>query len=141
MFAFGQPLVETFVIPPIAYTVMALPMLLSSNEVAIGSLHTSIEEASKSLGANSLRTFLSVVVSNTVPGILAGGVLMFIRIVGEYTMSALLYGIHNRPISISIVTNIQEYETGISLAYGVLVILLCYGALALIFKLDKNRFV
>ena len=47
---------------------------------------------------------------------------MFIRTVGEYTMSALLYGVHNRPVSISIITNMQEYHIGISLAYGVLVI-------------------
>ncbi len=141
IFAFNVPLIGSYIILPIAYTVMALPMLLSSNEVAIGSLHHTMEEASKSLGAGPLRTFVSVVIPNTVPGILAGGVLMFIRMIGEYTMSALLYGIHNRPISISIVTNLQEYETGISLAYGVLVILVCYVALALIFKLDKNRFV
>lgn len=141
MFAFNVPLIGSYIILPIAYTVMALPMLLSSNEVAIGSLHHTMEEASKSLGAGPLRTFVSVVIPNTVPGILAGGVLMFIRMIGEYTMSALLYGIHNRPISISIVTNLQEYETGISLAYGVLVILVCYVALAIIFKLDKNRFV
>ena len=140
-FAFNHPLIGGFIILPIAYTVVALPMLLSSNEVAIGSLHGNIEEASKSLGAGPLRTFLNIIVPNTIPGILAGGVLIFIRMIGEYTMSALLYGIHNRPISISIVTNMQEYQTGISLAYGVLVIVVCYIALALVFKLDKNRFV
>ena len=140
-FALNQPLIGSFIILPIAYTIMALPMLLSSNEVAIGSLHSSLEEASKSLGAGPLRTFLNVIIPNTVPGILAGGALMFIRMIGEYTMSALLYGIHNRPISISIVTNMQEYETGISLAYGVLVIAVCYIVLAIVFRLDKNRFV
>ena len=141
IFAFNIPLIGGFIILPIAYTIAALPMLLSSNEVAIGSLHSNLEEASRSLGAGPLRTFLNVIVPNTVPGILAGGALMFIRMVGEYTMSALLYGVHNRPISISIVTNMQEYETGISLAYGVLVIVVCYAVLALVFRLDKNRFV
>ena len=140
IFAFNVPLIGSYIILPIAYTIMALPMLLSSNEVAIGSLHSNLEEASKSMGAGPLRTFTNVILPNTMPGILAGGVLMFIRMMGEYTMSALLYGVHNRPISISIVTNMQEYEVGISLAYGVLVILVCYVALALIFKLDKNRF-
>ena len=140
VFAFNVPLIGSYIILPIAYTIMALPMLLSSNEVAIGSLHSNLEEASKSMGAGPLRTFTNVILPNTMPGILAGGVLMFIRMMGEYTMSALLYGVHNRPISISIVTNMQEYEVGISLAYGVLVILVCYVALALIFKLDKNRF-
>lgn len=141
VFSFNQALIGGFAILPIAYVIYSLPMLLSSNELAIGSLHRNMEEASKSLGASGLRTFASVVLPNTVPGILAGGVLVFIRVIGEYTMSALLYGIHNRPISISIVTNMQEYETGISLAYGVIVILVCYVALAIIFRLDKNRFV
>lgn len=140
IFSLNQALIGGFAILPIAYIIYSLPMLLSSNEVAIGSMHENMEEASRSLGANSLYTFLHVVVPHTVPGILAGGVLMFIRTVGEYTMSALLYGVSNRPISISIVTNMQEYETGISLAYGVLVILVCYIALALVFRLDSKRF-
>ena len=38
------------------------------------------------------------------------------------------------------VVNMQEYNVGISLAYGVIVIAICYAALALIFKLDKERF-
>ena len=65
---------------------------------------------------------------------------MFIRTGGEYTMSALLYGVHNRPVSISIITNMQEYHIGISLAYGVLVIAVCCAARAVVMKLDRKRF-
>ena len=86
------------------------------------------------------QTFLRVTLPNITPGIAAGGVLIFIRTLGEYTMSALLYGVYNRPISISIVTNMQEYKMGLSLAYGVIVIGICYAALAVIFQLDKKRF-
>lgn len=114
----------------------ALPMLLTSNEVAIRGLHPSLEEAAHSLGADMLRTFSHVILPNIAPGIMAGGILILIRMIGEYTMSALLYGVYNRPISISIITNMQEYNVGISLAYGVLVIAICYASLALIFKLD-----
>ena len=66
---------------------------------------------------------------------------MFIRTIGEYTMSALLYGVYNRPISISMVTNMQEFHIGISLAYGVFVIAFSYLALGLVFHLDKKRFI
>ena len=38
------------------------------------------------------------------------------------------------------VTAMQEYKMGLSLAYGVIVILICYTALGIIFKLDKKRF-
>lgn len=140
VFAFGDSLIGGFYIVPIAYTITALPLLLSSNEVAIQGLNKNLEEASKSLGANMVQTFRDVIIPNIAPGIMAGGVLVFIKTIGEYTMSALLYGVHNRPIAISMVTNMQEYYVGISLAYGVIVIAICYIALAVIFKLDKERF-
>jgi len=140
VFAFGNALIGGFYIVPVAYTITSLPLLLSSSEVAIQGLNKNLEEASKSLGANVFQTFKNVIVPNIAPGIMAGGVLVFIKMIGEYTMSALLYGVYNRPISISMITNMQEYKIGISLAYGVIVIVICYAALALIFKLDKKRF-
>lgn len=140
IFAFNQSLIGGFYILPIAYTITALPLLLSSNEVAIQGLNANMEEASKSLGANMFYTFLHVILPNIAPGIMAGGALVFIKTIGEYTMSALLYGVYNRPISISMVTNMQEYYVGISMAYGVIVIVICYISLAIIFKLDKKRF-
>lgn len=140
IFAFGKALIGGYYIVPIAYTITSLPLLLSSNEVAIQGINKNLEEASKSLGANVFQTFKDVIIPNIAPGIMAGGVLVFIKTIGEYTMSALLYGVYNRPISISMVTNMQEYNVGISLAYGVIVIVICYAALALIFKLDKERF-
>ena len=140
LFAFGQVLIGGYYIIPIAYVITALPMLLSSHEVAIQGLHPNLEEASRSLGADMGNTFVRIILPNIAPGIMAGGILIFIRMIGEYTMSALLYGVHNRPISISIITNMQEYNVGISLAYGVIVILICYLSLALIFRLDDRRF-
>ena len=140
VFSFGKALIGGFAIVPIAYTISALPMLLSSNEVAIRSMQANLEETSRSLGAGPGFTALHVILPNIAPGMIAGGILAFIRTIGEYTMSALLYGVHNRPVSISIITNMQEYQIGISLAYGVIVILICSLSLALVFRLDRKRF-
>lgn len=140
IFALNQSLIGGFYILPIAYTITSLPLLFSSNEVAVQGINKNLEEASRSLGADMFYTFVHVIVPNIAPGIMAGGVLGLIRNIGEYTMSALLYGVYNRPISISMVTNMQEYKMGISLAYGVIVIMICYVALGLIFKFDKERY-
>ena len=140
IFALNQSLIGGFYILPIAYTITSLPLLFSSNEVAVQGINKNLEEASRSLGADMFYTFVHVIVPNIAPGIMAGGVLGLIRNIGEYTMSALLYGVYNRPISISMVTNMQEYKMGISLAYGVIVIMICYAALGLIFKFDKERY-
>ena len=100
-----------------------------------------LEDASHSLGGGGLATLMRVVLPNIAPGILAGGILVFIRTMGEYTVSALLYGVHNRPISISMVTNMQEFNIGVSMAYGVIVILISLGAMMLMLALDKKRFI
>ncbi len=141
VFAFGASLIGGYAILPIAYTITALPLLLSSNDVAMESFNPILEEASQSLGASPWRTMLCVVLPNVAPGILSGGILVFIRTIGEYTMSSLLYGVYNRPISISMVVNMQEYNVGVSLAYGVLVIGISYLALALVLKLDRKRYI
>ncbi|WP_227842950.1 ABC transporter permease [Clostridioides sp. ZZV14-6154] len=140
IFAFNESLIGGFYILPIAYTIYALPLLFSSNEVAMKSINLGLEESSRSLGAGRIKTFYNVIIPNMMPGIISGAILVFIRTIGEYTMSALLYGVYNRPISISIVTNMQEFKIGVSMAYGVLVIGICYIALGIIFKLDRKRF-
>ncbi len=140
VFSFGKALIGGFAIVPIAYTIAALPLLLSSNEAAIRGMQRNLEETSRSLGAGTGFTALHVILPNIMPGMIAGGILVFIRTIGEYTMSALLYGVHNRPVSISIITNMQEYQIGISLAYGTIVILICCISLFLVFRLDRKRF-
>ncbi|KPI48631.1 ABC transporter permease [Clostridioides difficile] len=140
IFAFNESLIGGFYILPIAYTIYALPLLFSSNEVAMKSINLGLEESSRSLGAGRIQTFYNIIIPNMMPGIISGAILVFIRTIGEYTMSALLYGVYNRPISISIVTNMQEFKIGVSMAYGVLVIGICYIALGIIFKLDRKRF-
>lgn len=140
VFAFGRSLIGTFWILPIAYTIVALPLLLSSNRVAMSGISVTTEEAARSLGAGTFRRFFQIILPNIVSGILSGAILVFVRTMGEYTMSALLYGVYNRPISVSVVTNMQEYKVGISLAYGSLLILLCYGLLWIVLKIDRRRF-
>ena len=140
VFAFGHALIGTYWMVPVAYTVTSVPLLLSSCEVAFEGISDHLEEASASLGAGPWHTFVHALLPNVAPGVMAGAVLVFIRLIGEYTMSALLYGVYNRPISISMVTCMQEFRIGVSMAYGVIVMAVCSVALAVIFRLDRKRF-
>ena len=140
VFAFGQSLIGGYWILPIAYVILSLPLLLSYNDTAMESFNPALDQASHSLGAPSLTTMLRLILPGIAPGIAAGGILAFIRTVGEYTVSALLYGVYNRPISISMVLNIHDFNIGISMSYGVLVIAICFIALLLLLKLDKKQF-
>ena len=52
------------------------------------SINLGLEESSRSLGAGKLKTFYNVIIPNMMPGIISGAILVFIRTIGEYTMSA-----------------------------------------------------
>ena len=139
-FAFGHALIGGFWILPIAYTIMHLPLQLSYNDTAMESFNPLIDQASRSLGASTLTTMWKLILPGIAPGIMAGAILAFIRTIGEYTVSELLYGVYNRPISISMVLNIHEFAIGISMAYGVLVIAICCIAMMLLLKLTPKTF-
>lgn len=121
-FAFNQNLVGGILILPIAYFIGILPLMLRSTHLAMASLNDTYEEASRSLGASGWQSFRKITLPIIKPGILSGASLGFIRCVGEYTSSAYLYGIHNKPIAIAMVNGVFEYEIGLAMAYGVLVI-------------------
>lgn len=140
LFTFNHILIGTYWILPVAYIITSLPLFMRTNIVAFESFNTTLEHASRSLGAGPIYTFTKITTPIVSPAIVSGGALGFIRILGEYTMSALLYGVHNRPISIAMVNAMQEYDIGLSMAYGVITILICFLAMTLILKLDKEKY-
>ena len=55
-------------------------------------LDSSLLEASADLGARPIRTFLSVTLPLSMPGIVAGSMLVFIPAIGEFVIPSLLGG-------------------------------------------------
>lgn len=138
MFVFNHVLIGTFWMLPIAYIITALPLLMRTNILAFESFNSTLEDASRSLGAGVVHTFTQITLPIVFPAIIAGGALIFIRTVGEYTVSTLLYGVHNRPISIAMVNAMQEYDIGLSMTYGVATIALCMLAMGLILNFNRG---
>ncbi|WP_373601080.1 ABC transporter permease [Paraclostridium bifermentans] len=124
IFSFNQSLVGKYMILPIAYFIGVLPFIFRSTNLSMYNLNPTYEEASKSLGASFWHTLKSVTIPIIKPGIIAGVLLGFVKSVGEYTSSAYLYNINNKPVSIAMVNGVFEYQIGLAMAYGVLVILI-----------------
>lgn len=140
IFIFNNILIGTYWILPIAYIITSLPFFMRTNIIAFESFNITLEHASRSLGAGPVYTFARITAPIVSPAIISGGALVFIRTIGEYTMSALLYGVYNRPISIAMVNAMQEYDIGLSMAYGMTTILICYIAMMFILNLDKEKY-
>ncbi len=122
IFALNKILVGSYILLPISYFIGILPLILRSTNISMYNLNDTYEEASKSLGGSWIYTFRKITLPIIMPGIISGVLLGFIRCVGEYTSSAYLYTVSNKPISIAMVNAVFEYEIGLAMAYGVLTI-------------------
>jgi putrescine transport system permease protein len=69
-----------------------LPFMILPLYTNLVKLDQSLLEASADLGARPIRTFLSVTLPLSVPGIIAGSMLVFIPAIGEYVIPTLLGG-------------------------------------------------
>jgi molybdate transport system permease protein len=68
----------------IAAAVMGLPLMVMGMRISIESVDRRLETAARSLGAGPWRTFFTVTLPLSFPGILAGSILSFARSFGEF---------------------------------------------------------
>ena len=128
----GHSLVGTYGILVIAYIVLSLTMVSQSTYTAFSNFNREYEFASRSLGADRIQTFFRIFFPLVRPGIISGFALCYMRSLGEYTVSALLYGVHNRPVSIAMVNALHDFDAGISMTYGVIIIVVGIAFLSFI---------
>ncbi len=74
----------------IAYVLRHMPQAIRSSESAFSQLSPSLEEASRSLGRTPLQTFFQVTLPLVMPGLLAGGALVFMTSLKELPATLLL---------------------------------------------------
>ena len=122
--SFGQVLVGTFWILPLAYFIRHIPLVVRATTAALETYDDRLSEASADLGAGPLTTFRRVVLPIIGPAILAGTLLTFVTALGEFVSSIMLYIFSNRPISVEILAQLRLYEFGSAAAYSVFLIAL-----------------
>lgn len=87
---FVPPLYQTVPLLLIAYVAMFLPQALSSAQTGLRQIGTSIEEASRGLGAGLMTTLRRVTLPLLWPSLLAGGALVFLTVMKELPATLLL---------------------------------------------------
>ncbi|WFS63075.1 iron ABC transporter permease [Pseudodesulfovibrio thermohalotolerans] len=124
IFSFNTILVGSYILLPMGYFIKSLPIVVKVAHISFQGLNQTVVEASKSLGATGSRTFHKIILPVVYPGLLAGFLYTLVRSIGEYTVSAFLYNASNKPMSIAMVNAIFEYDIGLAMAYGTLLIVL-----------------
>lgn len=137
VFSFNQVLAGSYWILPLTYFVGMLTLIVRSTNASLLQLHSSIEEASRSLGASWVTTFRKIVIPIAMPGILAGALLGFVGALGDYTSSALMYTVHNVPISVEMINKMYDFNIGLSMTYGVIQVVITVAIILISQKLGK----
>lgn len=97
----------------IALIFIGLPFVVRMVQPVLQNLEKEMEEASASLGATRLQTFIRVIVPELLPAILAGFTLAFARSLGEYGSVVFIAG--NMPMKteitpLLIITKLEQYD-------------------------------
>ena len=104
-----------------------LPFMVLPLFTVLDKLDDSLLEASRDLGATTFRTFVSVTLPLSLPGIYAGCLLAFIPMVGEFVIPDLLGGNDTALIGKTLWTeffNNQDWPLASAIAIGMLLLLL-----------------
>lgn len=96
---------------------MAIPTIVSMADDAIRALDKSYKEASLALGANKLETIVKVILPAAFPGIFAGIMLGFGRIIGE-TMTVLMVTGNSPNLSASLLSPVRTMTATIAAEMG-----------------------
>ena len=83
-------LYATPIVVVIAYVLRHMPQAVRASESALNQLSPSLEEASRTLGRTSMQTLIQVTLPLILPGLLAGGSLVFLTSLKELPATLLL---------------------------------------------------
>nr|WP_294170251.1 molybdate ABC transporter permease subunit [uncultured Sphingomonas sp.] len=81
---FGFTLMFRWTGAALAAGIMALPLMVRAMRLSIEAVDRRLEDAARTLGATPLRTFLTITIPLSLPGVIAGAMLGFARSLGEF---------------------------------------------------------
>jgi iron(III) transport system permease protein len=139
---FGQTLVGTGIILPLAYFIRHLPYITRSVSSALESFDYALVEAATTLGAPYHRVILRVMLPIIISSVVSGFLFTFISAFGEFPASIMLYQATVEPVSVSIQSTFRNQSFGAASAQGVMLIIIVALLSALsstIFKSSSSR--
>lgn len=137
----GHGLAFTFESLVIASVFYSLPFAVQPMATAFALVDPTLHEASATLGASRLRTFVRVTLPLSIEGIVAGLVLSFAHTIGEFGVVLMVGGNLpgvTRTISIAIYDHVQTLEYGQANATALLLLAFSFAVLVLVYGLRRR---
>ena len=140
--AFGKKpmaLTGTMAILLISFVIRRMPYTIRSATATLMQIPMSIDEASQSLGASKLRTFVKITVPMMSSGIISGAILSWVSIVTELSSSIILYNNRNITLTMSAYVAISRGNYGLAAAFSAILTVVTAASLLLYMALNKNK--
>ena len=118
----------------IALCIINLPFMIWSVSASVNALDPELENAAMNCGAPPVQTFFTVTLPAVMPGVITGGLLMFILAINEFLVSLFLTDSRTVTLPVQIYNSIRSVITPDLAAVSVLYILL---ALIAVWLLDR----
>jgi molybdate transport system permease protein len=139
--AFGRPLAFSFEGLLVASILYGLPFAVQPFAASLASVDRRLVEASHSLGASRLRTFLRVSLPLAAPGVLAGAILTFAHALGEFGVVLMVGGNiagETRTLSISIFDSVEQLDYAAAGQTALFLLAVSFSVLVLTYSLRRR---
>lgn len=125
----------------VASVIFSFPFLVHPVQSGFQSLPASLSEAAYTLGKSRWQTFLSVLLPNIRPQLLAGVVLAFAHTIGEFGVVLMIGGNmpgQTRVASIAIYDEVEAMNYGAANFYALVLFGVCFGILLSVYLINKK---
>ncbi|CDN57652.1 Binding--dependent transport system inner membrane component family protein (plasmid) [Neorhizobium galegae bv. officinalis bv. officinalis str. HAMBI 1141] len=109
---------------PIAYAIVALPLMVRFLRAAFMGIDPAYNEAARSMGAAGLYRYRRIILPIVAPTAILVAGMAFNDLLSEYPLSAFLYNVNNKPLPIAIVDSslsVDPEQAALNLVYVTLI--------------------
>ena len=133
-----RPVYQTYVLLLLAYSIMFLPRAVVSARAALEQAPPLLDDVAHSLGAGTIATARRVTLPLMIPGLGAGGALVFLAVATELTATLLLAPIGTTTLATGFWSNSSSLAYGAAAPYALLMILISMPATYLLSRNVKG---
>ena len=121
----------------VAIAIVNLPFMLWAVASSILDLGTDLEKAAATLGAEEIQQFLLVTMPGLAPGVITGGLMVFVLGLTEFVVSAILVNLNNLTLPVFVYSGIRTTVSPFLAAVAVLFIVVASCVLLLVVRFGR----
>lgn len=121
----------------IAIAIVNLPFMLWAVASSILDHGTDLEKAAATLGAEEVQQFIFVTVPAVAPGVITGGLMVFVLGITEFVVSAILVNLNNLTLPVFVYSGIRTTVSPFLAAVAVLFIAVAACVLSLVIRFGR----